>query len=299
MYLASSAAMVVAAGLACASTPPPGDKPAPATPGEPASLAGPRIGAKHDEKTLVQRDFDGRLKRLEGHPVYAALDMMDLSKDERAAAMKPLMQRSLAIEKIMRDNTRLVLEAQAAFKPGDDGRGQQAVVKLYELAQPVFAGGKLIDLAAAQLPPEKARELRQLVGEYMQAAVADRMAGNVDGKKQERLGAFLGESGALFGKEVEIAAKRTFEGGEKEFKELSRKLDLTPEQESKMQALFINMMTKGYQKPSKGDQMKVLLSAYSLLTDEQRAKLREMMAQEARDAAKAKQQMRQTGKGGK
>ena len=85
------------------------------------------------------------------------------------------------------------------------------------------------------------------------------MAGHVDGKKADRLGAFLAENGALFGKEVEVAAKRTFEGGEKDFRELSRRLELTPEQESRMQALFVDMMTKGYEKPNKHEQLRTIL----------------------------------------
>ncbi len=282
-WLASGAAGVVATGIACAAPPSDGSKGSP----KPDALAGPSVEAPHRDRTLVRRDFSGRLVRLEGLPVNAALDLMDLSAEEKAAAMKPLTERSLALETIMRENTRLVLEAQAAFKPGDDGRGQRAVVKLYNLAEPIFAKGKPLDLAAAGLPPDKARELRRLVDEYMQAAMADRMAGNVDGKKQDRLGAFIGERVAVFGKEVELAAKRTFEGGEKEFQELSRKLGLTPEQESKIQAMFVGMMTGDYAKPSKGEQMRVMLSAYKLLTDEQRSRLREIMAQEARDAARA------------
>ncbi len=252
---------------------------------EPA-LSGPRLSPASHRPTLVQREFDGRLKRLEGHPVHAALKLIDLSPAERAAAERVLLDRSLAIERIMRENMRLVLEAQGAFKPGDDGRGQEAVVKLYQMAQPIFNKGRLVDLVAAALPEQKAAEMKRLVAEYMNAAVADRMAGNVDGKKQDRFGAYLGENGELFGKEIEAAAKRTFEGGEREFAELSKKLQLTPEQESKIQGLFIDMMTRDYARPSKWQQMQTILGAYKLLTDEQRALLREIMAEEARDAAR-------------
>src|SRR5262245_31664682 len=86
----------------------------PAAPGQddPAALGGPSVGGggpgaptKVDEApTLVQRDFDGRLKRLEGHPVAAAIDAMRLSADEQAATKKVLLDRSLAIEKVIREN---------------------------------------------------------------------------------------------------------------------------------------------------------------------------------------------------
>lgn len=257
--------------------------------GDGSALAGPRIGERgraDPTRTLVHRDFDGKLKRLEVHPVAAAVDLVALSADEKATVEKVLLDRSLAIEKIIRENVKVVVEAQGAFQPGDDGRGQAAIVKLYQLGQPVFSKGKVVDLVAAVLPAEKARELRRVVGQYMDAAVADRMAGNVDGKKSDRFGAFVGENMTLFGKEVETAAKRTFEGGEKDFRELSKKLDLTAEQESKIQAMFVTMMTKDYGQAGKGEQMRVLLSAYSLLTDEQRGRLREIMAEEARDAAR-------------
>lgn len=255
-------------------------------------LAGPRVDRPGiaTAPTLVERDFDGRLKRLEGLPVEAALDRMNLTGDERDAALKPLRARSLAIEKILRENLKLVIDAQAAFKPGDDGRGQRAVVRLYELAQPVLGGPKPLDLAAAELDDDHARELRRIVGEYTKAAVEDRMAGHVDGKKADRFGAFVAENAATVFKEIELAAKRVFEGGDRDFQELSRKLELTPEQESKIQAMFIEMATAQNGPPDKMKQLQAMLSAYALLTDDQRARLRQHMAQEARDAARAKRE---------
>lgn len=255
-------------------------------------LAGPRIDQPGviAAASLVERDFDGRLKRLEGLPVEAALDRMNLTDAQRDAAAKPLRDRSLAIEKILRENLKLVIDAQAAFKPGDDGRGQRAVAKLYELAQPVLGGPKPLDLAAAALDESHARELRRIVGEYTKAAVEDRMAGHVDGKKSDRFGAFVAENATGVFKEIELAAKRVFEGGDRDFQDLSRKLGLTPEQESKIQAVFIEMATAQNGPPDKLKQLQAILSAYALLSDDQRARLREHMAQEARDAARAKRE---------
>lgn len=270
---------------------------APATRADDPPLAGPRLDQPGivEAPSLVERDFDGRLKRLEGLPVEAALDRMNLTDAQRDAARKPLRDRSLAIEKILRDNLKLVIDAQSAFKPGDDGRGQRALARLYQLAEPVLGGPRPLDLAAAALDDDHARELRRIVGEYTRAAVEDRMAGHVDGKKADRFGAYVAENAATVFKEIELAAKRVFEAGDRDFQELSRKLELTPEQESRIQAIFIEMATTRNGPPDKMKQLQAILSAYALLTDDQRARLREHMAEEARDAARARRDSSKAG----
>lgn len=257
----------------------------------PPALSGPKVqrGAPNAEvRTLVHKEFDGRLKRLEVEPVGAAIAIMELNPEERAAAEKVLIERKTSFDALLRDNIPLVLKLDGAFKGHDNGEGQKALQQLFEKAKPVLAKGPLLDQVAAVLPPDKAKELRRLHAEYMNAAVQDRMDTGPADKKNDRFGARVAEGFANFQREIENSAKRVFEGGDKDFKELVRKLDLTPEQESKVQGMFLDMYANSNGKPTKGEQAKVLLKSLALLTEEQKVKLREIVAQEAREAGKAK-----------
>lgn len=250
-----------------------------------APLAGPQVGVHvqtgKSSLTLVRREFDGRLMRIESEPVAAAIAIMELSPADRQRADKVLLDRAVAIDRLLQDNMRLVLELQNAFQPGDDGDGQRALASLYEQAKPIFLKGQLVDLVAAQLPADQARELKRIVDDYRQAGIQDRMT---RGEQKDRFGAFLAENFTNFQKELEASGKRVFEGGDKDFAELSKKLDLTTEQEAKIQNMYLDMVAKSKGKPSKNDGLKVILQAMQLLSPEQKQKLREIIAQEAREA---------------
>lgn len=253
-------------------------------------LAGPAVNRESSERrvTLVAREFDGRLKQLESEPVSAAVAIMDLAPGERAAADAVILARKAALDAVLRENIKRVLESQNAFKPGDDGSGQRALSELFEKARPILDKGVLLEQVAAALPRDKARELRRIVNEYMDAAVESRLGLKPGEPSRERFGARLAEGFANFQKEVENSARRVFEDGEREFQDLSRKLGLTPEQEGQVQAMFIDLYADTNGPPSKARQAVVLLKALGLLTPEQKNKLREIVAQEARDAARAK-----------
>ncbi|MFN7021440.1 MAG: hypothetical protein ACK4WH_08955 [Phycisphaerales bacterium] len=253
---------------------------------EPATLAGPRVdGLPTGRRTLVHREFDGRLKRLEVEPVGAAVAIMDLSASDRAAAERVLLERKTAFDALIRDNIPLLMRADGAFKGHDGGEGQRALQQLFEKARPIIDRGPLIDQVAGALSPGAAAELRRIHAEYMAAAVQDRID---RGEKPDRFGLRLAEGFAQFQREVEDSARRVFEGGEKEFKQLAARLDLTPEQESRIQGMFQDLYANSMGKPPKGEQARVLLKSLGLLTPEQKVKLREIIAQEARDAARAK-----------
>ena len=249
------------------------------------ALAGPRVGIHvqtgKSTLTLIRREFDGRLMRIESEPVSAAIAIMELSFEDRKKAEKVLLDRAVAVDRLLQDNMRLVLELQNAFQPGDDGDGQRALASLYEQAKPIFLKGQLVDLVAAELSADQARELKRIVEEYRQAGIQDRIT---RGEQKDRFGAFLAENFTNFQKELEASGKRVFEGGDKEFAELSKKLDLTSEQEAKIQNMYLDMVAKSKGKPSKNDGLKVILQAMQLLNPEQKQKLREIVAQEAREA---------------
>jgi len=253
----------------------------------PPALEGPKVNRPAQQTvSLVQREFDGRLKRLEVEPVGAAIAMMHLPADARAAAQKVLIGRKTALDAILRENIPLVLRLDGAFKPGDNGEGQAALRELFEKAKPIIEKGVLLEQVAAVLPPSNAAELRRLYAEYMGAAVQDRLGSGPADKRNDRLGARIAEGFANFQREVEDSGKRVFEGGDAEFKELATKLELTPEQESKVQGIFLDMYANGNGKPTKSQQAGALLKSLALLTPEQKVKMREIMAQEARDSAK-------------
>ena len=152
--------------------------------------------------------------------------------------------------------------------------------------------GPLVDQVADALPAAKAAELKRLHEEYITAATQDRMDGEMtdadnarcaEGRegRRGRFQANMAERLQGFGQEIRRSYERVFASRTAEFQELVKDLGLSPEVESKVQRIFVDLFQKTYGKPTKAQSTKAFLEAYALLDPEQRAKLRERLA--ARD----------------
>ena len=123
----------------------------------------------------------------------------------------------------------LLADHESEGEDADGGDGQKALQQLFEKARPILNKGTLVEQVCAVLSPAHARELRRVHAEYTAAGMQDRLD---RGEQKDRFGARLAEGFAHFQKEIENSGQRVFEGGDREFKELVMKLDLTPQQDS-------------------------------------------------------------------
>ncbi len=253
-----------------------------ATGDDAAPLAGPKVAERASRKaSIVEREFDGKLKRVEQHPVLMALDRMDLSAQERAKIDRVLAERNAQLDGIVRENLRDLIEAGLAKQAGDQAAAQAKFAELMKKARPFLDRGPLLGELRPVMSPEKFQELKGAVDEYVSAAAQDSM--NAPGaKRQNRLGATIAQGFEGFGQEVKASYDRVFASGAREFEDLIKHLDLTPEQESKVRQKVQGLVERTYGKPTKRQQIRVFLDVYAELTPEQRKKLSERIGAEQR-----------------
>jgi hypothetical protein len=147
--------------------PPAATPPAP----EPTVLAGPKVADKTEKLTLVQRDSEGKLVRVEDRPEIAAIPFLKLSGDAKKAADKVLNEHGTMVARVLNENQGLFLQIQNARQAGDL-RGSIPLMRELRQKAPELWEPALIDKLARALPVEKAAQLRSIVGEYF-VAVAD------------------------------------------------------------------------------------------------------------------------------
>src|SRR5436853_2085458 len=90
-------------------------------PSKPDPLGGPRVngGERVGPATLVQRDFSGKIKRLEVPPEEAALERLNLDQPTREKIQSVLAARAQVLDKIVVDNIDLVVRFANARQAGD------------------------------------------------------------------------------------------------------------------------------------------------------------------------------------
>lgn len=257
----------------------------PATDGD--ALRGPTLSKQTEdsERTIVQRDFQGRLKKLEENPALAALAKVPLTQEDRTRADRVIGERAAAIDTIVRDNLRLVIEFVTAKQAGESAETSALQSRVLEKAMPFIRRGPLVNELRAALPAEKYAALRGMVDEYNRALTADRAADPMMAGKQKdenKLGSMIAAGAEGFVAEARASFQRIVDGGGQEFEALIRMLALTPQQEGRVRQIATEQFSKTYGKPTKAQQIKVFLDIYAELDVEQRHRLAEHIGEENR-----------------
>lgn len=144
----------------------------PATePQAPDLLRGPAMKTTEPSgpaRTLVRRDFEGKLERLETRPEAAAIGVMEFDAATRAALDELTTRRAAEINAALRANMPLFLEIQAANQSGDRAGAAPLIRKLVAAAPGIFSP-PLANRYAALMSAQDAATFRAMVDEYNQA----------------------------------------------------------------------------------------------------------------------------------
>lgn len=252
---------------------------APADTAAPPALSGPRVENPDRPKSLVERDFAGKLKRLEVDPAQAALPLLDLNAEEKAATEKILNERAAIMDTIVTDNLREVVEMSQAFAARDAAAGLRLAGELFRKSGALVDRGRLVDELAGVLTEANAAELHRLTNEYLRAAIEESAQQNgVNGRPRGRQGAVAYERLAGWGNEIRLAFERTIVARGRELEDLLKQLGATPEQESKIRAVIEETYVATFGKPTKAQQTAGFIKIFGLLNDDQRAQLRKRLA---------------------
>ncbi|MBX3402797.1 MAG: hypothetical protein KF699_05205 [Phycisphaeraceae bacterium] len=240
----------------------------------PPPLSGPKVASPDRPKSLVEREFGGKLKRLDVDPAQAALALLELSREETAATERILNERAAIMDRIVTDNLREVVEMAQAFAANDTMGGLRLAADLYKKAEPFVSRGRLVDELAGVLGDENAAELRRLTLEYGRAAIEESAQENgPNGRPRGRMGAVMHERLTTLGHEVRQSFERTVVAQGREFEALLKDLGVTPEQESVIRAVIEETYIATFGKPTRPQQTAGFIRIYGVLDAEQRREL--------------------------
>jgi hypothetical protein len=238
--------------------------------GQEALLSGPSVGEEASAATLIERDYEGKLRPLEVRAEFAAVDLLGLSPGDRAAADAVIAERGALVETVVFDNLVLLTElktARAAAAPGGDplGGNRELRRKMSRAMEPLNEGGPLVDRMAAALPEASRGEYRRLVEEWYDAA-AQEMPSEGGGRRGK---AFAVRLRAL-GEEIRAAYERGVAGRTERLDEIVAVLDLTPEQEGEVREIIRRSFTESGGKPTEAQRSAVIQAVFEKLTPDQR-----------------------------
>lgn len=202
-------------------------------------LSGPKVQASEQAATLVERDFHGRVRRLDVSPEEAAIDLLGLDPETLERVERALSERWAIIDRVVRENVEVLVELVSAQAAGETRAVLGYVRHLLGEMSDLRARGRLEDELAPLLEPSQRERFRALVREYRRALVEDTIA--EASAKGERLGRF--QAGVRLsleeiGLEIRRSYERLVEPAQAELERLLMKLDLSPEQEGEIRRLI-------------------------------------------------------------
>lgn len=237
-------------------------------------LAGPSVGVSEAPATLLERDYEGKLRPLGSRAEFAAVDLLGLDPGERAAADALIAERGALVESVVFDNLELLTElqtARAGATPGGDplGGNRDLRKRLRTAMEPLNAGGPLVDRVAEVLPEASRAEYRRIVEEWYAAAEKESPEGG--GPR----GAALAVRLRAVGDEIRAAYERGVAGRAERLDEIVAALGLTPEQEGEVRELIRRSFTESGGKPTEAQRSALIRAVFEKLTPDQRRRAAE------------------------
>lgn len=277
--LASAPAVPPAAAPATQpATTPSATQPAAAPPA--GFLAGPKadVPAEH-RPTLVERNFDGTLVRLDMDPDMAAVLRLPLSEAARAQVEELVTDRLRWTDRFVRDHYRQIIEVRTAIADGQRPNPQMAE----RLLQPVRAHERFTAVAQVALTAKEVATARAMATEYRDALRAELRKAAPDASEAQIDARLEIEE---FGRMVAQSIQRRADAANARLREVSETLELTPEQTERVRAIFMEYAVGAIQgsrpeKLSLREWNVVLRQLDEVLTEEQGKKLRALLAQRA------------------
>ena len=267
----------------------------PVTEAPPDLLAGPAVVAEAEPRTLVRRDFEGRLEPLDEEAGLAAIRLLGLDAERMARVEAIVLDRQRHFDRIALENYAIIAEIGGLLptlsrgRPADEAearRRARLVALLGDLSLELVEFGKrgsLVDECAAILTPNEVAEARRLVAERM-VAEAEALAAANPGLTAEELErrARLDE----LGRRVRGSIERFAAGANAELERFRAELDLTPEQVETVRAVFgpiaiARLERNRDDRELRAEAMRAFLAVYRTLDREQRAKFAAMRYREA------------------
>ena len=245
--------------------------------GAPDPLAGPRITTAVKKLTLVERDFDGKVRRLEVSPEEEAVRRLELDEATKGKVNEAIAARSKLFDDFVRQNLDLLLKF--ASSHGNKADRGMLLRETFEKAAPIREHGRLQEHVLAVLPEDKKQAFTQLVDEYRNAVIAEEAKlPNEQGKQSGRTGAAMRVGLEQFGQDVKRAYERVIAEGQGKLETFLKNLDLSTEQDQKIRKMVVDFYTQylGKEAPA-GAKLELVMKVAAELEPAQKRKLWEFI----------------------
>lgn len=236
-------------------------------------LAGPMI-EPGDRDTLVVYEYGGQLQELGLPPAEAALEMLDLDEATAERVGRILTDRAMLAERLIIENFELVSQGEAVESSGTRLEKGVFFLRVVNALRPLIARGPLEDEIRAVLPDAAAGRYDALLGEYWQAVGKSRVAAaRAKGEELRPRKAVREARRDQLGKEVELAAKRALQSERFAVDYLTKGLDLSEGQRSRIGALVTDFVARTMGDATQQDKERLFVEVIAYLSEGQRAKI--------------------------
>lgn len=214
-------------------------------------LAGPKVKETQEERSLIKRNFEGRVQRLDITPDEAAVELLSLDSDVQKRVRTVLDDYNATLDRLVTGNLEMLVKFTST-------PGRRERIELIREAKEAFkdleAKGKLRERVSKELPKEQAERYESLIKGYWDVLIDDAVQ---QASKEEKAKApgrgeiAIREALVAFGQEIKRSYDRQIAAKTKELEEFLKKLDLSPEKETKIRNMFTEFFekTKGNVRP--------------------------------------------------
>lgn len=240
-------------------------------------LKGPSVAEQRAPSSLIEKDFAGKIRRLEVTPEEAAVERLTLSTEAREKVATVLHARWAIIDKAVKENVESLLRFDAARRTGDRREMVALLRKFAQELKPLRDRGTLREEIRGVLPEDQRADFDWMCDEYTEALIAEaqqeaQSKGEPSGDTQAR----IREGLLVIGQELKRSYDRLVTGGQRELEEAIKLLDLTPEQEGEVRRLVSQFAADTKLNPTPEQRRKLLVDVYAVLDASQRARIRDL-----------------------
>lgn len=202
-----------------------------------APLAGPRVQTPTPAaRTLVRRGFNGDVEVLDVEADVAAIDLLDLSSEQRDHFDRLRTERSAIFSRAIRENFDLLTQFGSIDAKAQPAEFAALLRRTGEALAEYRSRGTMMREMGPHLTPPQRAEARALVAEYIRAraeSIRRETGGEVSAAEL-----FIRIRVETLGRMAESAIRSAVAMGAAVFEDIAARLQLTPEQKERVQKIF-------------------------------------------------------------
>lgn len=201
----------------------------------PGLLAGPSLEPAARERTIVERDFDGRVKIPDPTPEQAALRLLAIDAETQPKIDRVLARRLQILSDFVGENLFLLQQLDTADKAGDKKGAILLALKAATELRALTENGTLQQQLARVLPVSQRREFNAILARFWKEYANEQVKHpNKEGKARGRVEVVAEAKVQSLGREIERTVASMVGSGDLIARLLLKDITLLPEQRARV-----------------------------------------------------------------